>query len=103
MNYNPSCLPIEHRQKCLVLAHEEFGHPGRNKMTGHLRKLFYGLSLTSDIAKHCRSCDICQKFTKQEPKVLPMQEREVVTVPSERVCVHLVGPFLTAKGGSSFS
>ena len=54
------------------------------------------------MAKHCRSCDTCQKFTKQSPKVLPMQEREVVTVPSERVCVDLVGPFPTAKGGFQF-
>ena len=28
-----------------------------------------------------------------------MQEREVVTVPSERVCVDLVGQFPKAKGG----
>ena len=32
----------------------------------------------------------------------PMQEREVVTVPSERVCVDLVGPFPKAKGGFQF-
>ena len=103
VNYDQLCLPSEHRQKCLVLAHEQFGHPGRNKMTGYLRKLFYWPSLTSDVARHCRSCDTCQKFTKQKPSVLPMQEREVVTVPSERVCVDLVGPFPTAKGGSNSS
>ena len=101
-NYDQLCVPNEHREKCLILSHEQFGHPGRNKMTGHLRKLFYWCSLTSDVAKHCRSCDTCQNFTKQSPKVLPMQEREVVTVPSERVCVDLVGPFPTAKGGFQF-
>ena len=102
VNYDQLCLPNEHRQKCLVLAHEQFGHTGRNKMTGHLCKLFYWPSLTSDVARHCRSCDTCQKFTKQKPSVLPMQEREVVTVPSEWVCVDLVGPFPTAKGGFQF-
>ena len=102
VNYDQLCHPTEHKQKCLVLVHEQFGHPGRNKMTGHLRKLFYWPSWTSDVARHCRSCDTCQKFTKQNPSVLPMQEREVVTVPSERVCVHLVGPFPTAKGGFQF-
>ena len=71
-------------------------------MTGHLRKLFYCPSLTSDVAKHCRSCDTCPKFTKRSPNVLPMQEREVVTVPSEKVCVDLVRPFPTAKGGFQF-
>ena len=101
-NYDQLCVLKEHREKCLILSYEWFGHPGRNKMTGHLRKLFYWPSLTSDVAKHCWSCDTCPKFTKQSPKVLPMQEREVVTVPSERVCVDLVGPFPTAKGGFLF-
>ena len=31
-----------------------------------------------------------------------MQVREVVTVSSERVCIDLVGPFPTAKGGYQF-
>ena len=31
-----------------------------------------------------------------------MQEREVVTILSERVCIDLVGPFPTAKGGYQF-
>ena len=48
---------------------------------------------------YCKSCDKCQKHTKQSPKHMPMQEREVVSVPSERVCVDIVGPFPTAKGG----
>ena len=101
-NYDQLCVPKEHRENCLILSHEKFGHPGRNKMTGHLRKLFHWPSLTSDVARHCRSCDNCQKHTKQSPKVLLMQEREVVTVPSERICVDLVGPFPTAKVGFQF-
>jgi len=67
-----------------------------------LRKLFYWPSLSVDVAKHCKSCSVCQKNTKQNPKVLPMQEREVVTVPSECVCVDMVGPFPKAKGGFQF-
>ena len=101
-NYEQLCLPKSDREKCLNLSHEKFGHLGRNKMTGHLRKLFYWPSLTSDVAKHCRSCNTCQKHAKQAPKVLPMQEKEVVTIPSEIVCVDLVGPFLTARGGFQF-
>ena len=31
-----------------------------------------------------------------------MQEREVVSVPSERVCIDLVGPFPKAKGGFEY-
>ena len=52
-NYDQLCFPKEHREKCLILSHERFSHPGRNKMTSHLRKLFYWPSLTSDVAKQC--------------------------------------------------
>ena len=31
-----------------------------------------------------------------------MKEREVITIPSERVCIDLVGPFPKAKGGFEF-
>ena len=102
VNFKQLCLPKHYRPKCLRLSHEKFGHLGRNKMIGHLRKLFYWPSLTSDVANHCKSCDVCQRHAKQSPKVLPMHEREVVTVPSEQVCVDLVGPFPTAKGGFKF-
>ena len=77
-------------------------HPGRNKVTDHIRKNFFWPFLMSDVAQHCRSCETCQKISKQHPKVLPMQEREVVTIPSERVCIDLVVPFPTAKEGYQF-
>ena len=102
VNVKQLCLPQQYRSQCLTLSHEKFGHLGRNKMMNHLRKLFYWPSMSIDVAKHCKSCSVCQKHTKQNPKVLPMQEREVVTVPSERVCVDLVGPFPKAKGGFQF-
>ena len=76
----------------MTMANENFGHQGRNKMVLHIRKLFYWPSMTTDIGRHCKSCDVCQRHTKAHQKVHPMQEREVVSVPSERVCIDLVGP-----------
>ena len=96
------CLPLKYRSRCLNLAHEQFGHAGRNKMCTHIKKLFYWPSLTADVSRHCKSCETCQKHTKLMPKAMPMQERKVVSVPSERVCVDIVGPFPTAMGGFSF-
>ena len=58
--------------------------------------------MTADVSHHCKSCDKCQKHTKQSPIVMPMQEHDVVSVPSERVCVDIVGPFPMAKGGFRF-
>ena len=71
-------------------------------MYDHFRKYFYWLSLSSDVAQHFRSCETCQKQSKNQPTVLLMQEWEVVTVPSEQVCIDLLGPFPTAKGGYQY-
>ena len=101
-NYKQLCLPQQYRLRCLTLAHEKFGHRGRNKIIKDSRRLFHWPSLTSDVAKHCRSCDTCQRHTKSQQRVHPMQEREVVTVPSERVCIDIVGPFPKAKGGFQY-
>ena len=46
---------------------------------------------------------MCAKdIAKGKPRKIPMHEREVLTVPSERVCVDLVGPLPKAKGGVEY-
>ena len=67
-------------------------------MTERIRKFFYWPTITVDCMKHIKSCQSCQKMDKSKPKQMLMQEREVVTVPSERVAIDLVGPFPKAKG-----
>ena len=91
-----------YRSQCLTLPHEKFGHMGRNKVTESIKKLFHWHSVYKEIAKHCRSCEMCQKYTMALPKVCPMQEREVISVPLERVCIVIVGLFLKGKGGFEF-
>jgi len=45
---------------------------------------------------------VCQRFNKVKPRHTPMVEREVVTVPSERVVIDLVRPLSKAKGGFEY-
>ena len=82
-SYQKLCSPKEYRSQCLNLSHERFGYLGRYKMSQSIKKLFHRPNMFTDIAKHCKSCDICQKHIKNNPKPCPMQEREVVSVPSE--------------------
>ena len=96
------CLPKEYRGKCLTLAHENLGHMGRNKMGDHIRQYFYWPSITADSMAHIRSCVPCQKKDVTSPRRARMQEREIVTVPSERVAIDIVGPFPVAKGGFKY-
>ena len=38
---NQLCLPLQYRTTCLTLAHEQFGHAGRNKMYLHIKRFFH--------------------------------------------------------------
>ena len=96
------CLPLPYKPRCLSLAHEDFGHAGRNKICLHVRKFFYWPTMTSDAIRHIRSYEKCQNHDKKTPRQMPMQEREIVMMPSERVCVDTVGPLPVAKGSFRF-
>ena len=73
------CLPAPYRRKCLMMAHENFGHLGRNKMVGHIRKFFYWPTIAIDSMNHIRSCDTCQKLDKSKLKQMMMQVRELTS------------------------
>jgi len=96
------CLPQGMRKECLTLAHTRFGHQGRNKMQGLIVPYFYWPTLSRDCQSFIKHCVTCQKADKSRPPRSPLQLREVVTVPSERVAIDIVGPFPTAKGGFQY-
>ena len=68
----------------------------------HMQKCFYWPSMSRDVTKHCRSCEKCQRVSKGNPRRAPMQEREVLTVPFERVCIDIVGPLPKASRGYNY-
>ena len=57
-------------------------------MGEHIRKYFYWPSITAVSIKHVKSCLVCLKKDKANPKPMTMQEREMVTVGagSSRYC-----------------
>ena len=93
------CVPLSHRQKCLVAAHSSFGHQGRNKMLSLLRPHFYWPNISRSCRDFVQQCDRCQAADKMAPKPHTMLERPVVTQPFTDVAIDLVGPFPTAVGG----
>jgi len=101
-NEEQICLPTSYRQKCMSLAHSKFGHLGRNKMCCLIKPYFYWPTISKDCQQFIRACDVCQRADKAKPPNNPMQLREVVTVPFERVAIDIVGPFPNAKGGFKY-
>ena len=71
-------------------------------MVDLIRPFFYWPIMTSDSLNHIKQCDTCQRMDKSSPKACKMQTREIVSIPSERVAIDLVGPFPTATGGFKF-
>jgi len=101
-NRKQICLPTQYRSKCIGLAHTQFGHQGRNKVTAIIRPFFYWPSLSQDCQKYIKGYDICQRMDKSKPPPSKMQLREVVSIPFERVGIGSVGQFPTATGGFKF-
>ena len=67
-----------------------------------IRHFFYWPTITVDCLNHIKSCEKCQRMDKSVPRKSLMQEREVVSIPAERVAIDLVGPFPMAKGGFKY-
>ena len=99
---NKQCLPKLFGEKCLILTHDKFEHRGTNKVAQDIAKKLFRPSLWSDTRVHYRACRVCQQHNKSKPRHSPMVEGEVEVIPSERVCVDLVGPLPKSKGGFEY-
>ena len=96
------CVPISFRKMCMDLAHDKFGHQGRNKIVEIIRTHFYRSTISRDCMKHIQQCQTCQKHDKCKPRPSPMQNREMASRPFENVSIDLVRPFPTAVGGYKY-
>ena len=77
------------------IAHEGImsGHQGVGKTADRLSRAFWFPGIGAEIARYCRSCDICQRtlakgrVPKAELGVMP-----IIDTPFNRVAVDLIGP-----------
>ena len=87
----PGCL----RGQIMQLAHDSIlgAHLGTGKTLSRIQAVFYWPDMGGDVARFCRSCDICQRTISKGriPKV-PLQKMPLIDQPFKRVAVDLVGP-----------
>ena len=57
LNEHGEVVKQDFRHHCLSLAHERFGHRGRNKVYKDLSLHIYWPSMSVDVAQHVKSCD----------------------------------------------
>ncbi|GAA5881029.1 hypothetical protein JCM8547_003592, partial [Rhodosporidiobolus lusitaniae] len=87
------------RETLLHDAHDAVGHFGALKTYESLTRSFYWPSMSRDVRKYCRSCDVCQRMKaatqKQQgaPHPLPVPPR-----PFSDVALDFVGPLPKSSG-----
>ena len=88
-------VPYECRMTVLKTAHENLlsGHFSARKTELKIKDQFYWPSMGRDIKIFCRSCDLCQRFSKKgSVKRAPMEKMPIITEPFMRVSIDLIGP-----------
>ena len=88
-------VPSKFRKQIMSLAHESIvgGHMGTKKTVDRITACFHWPGVTVDVARFCRSCDICQRTIPRGkvPKV-PLGQMPLIDEPFHRVAVDLIGP-----------
>ena len=88
-------VAVQLRPRIMEVAHGSImgGHLGIKKTTDKIQSAFYWPGIQGDVARFCKSCDVCQKTVNKGsvPKV-PLQKMPLIDKPFKRVAIDLVGP-----------
>ena len=88
-------VPERLRNMIMKMGHEILmaGHMGIRKTTSRILTEFYWPGICGDIARFCRSCDICQRtIPKGRIGKVPLGTMPLIDTPFKRVAVDIVGP-----------
>ena len=97
-------LPTQCRKAVLQQAHKVpiAGHLGKHKTAKRILRRFYWPNLYKDVEDFCRSCQVCQKFSKHKVVKAPLIPLPVVTEPFRRVAMDTMGPLPRTKSGNRY-
>ena len=87
-------LPESLRKYVMSVAHDAItgGHLGIKKTREKIMCNFYWPGMYEDVARYCRSCDVCQKLVSKKTVLkVQIENIPVVDVPLKRVAVDLIG------------
>lgn len=90
-------LSEDYSKKLIKYLHENMYHLGVKQMQNKISKLYTAKNLTTNIKKHCKSCDICIKNkSRGKNRYGLMSQLGPATKPFEIVSIDTIGGF----GGS---
>ncbi|XP_037790572.1 uncharacterized protein LOC119585923 [Penaeus monodon] len=88
-------VPESFRDAVIGLAHDSLmgGHLGIKKTTAWIQSNFFWPGMCVEIARYCRSCDVCQRTVdKGRVSRVKMGRVPLIQEPFQRVAVDIVGP-----------
>lgn len=88
-------VPESFRDAVIGLAHDSLmgGHLGIKKTTARIQSNFFWPGMCVEIARYCRSCDVCQRTVdKGRVSRVKMGRVPLIQEPFQRVAVDIVGP-----------
>ena len=68
-------------------------HPGMIRTEETIRQHLYWPDMQKDVRQYIKTCDTCQRKKKQRKKYGHLPAKEAETVPWEKLCVDLIGPY----------
>ena len=95
-------VPTSFRPRILHLAHEGSGHMGVKKCHSLISAKFIWPGMGKDISLHCKSCQVCQKCSKNGPRKAPLVIQPLYSIPFECCAFDIVGPLPKARGGYEY-
>ncbi len=88
-------MPTALRTDFLKYAHDNplSGHLGRLKTLLRLVDVCYWPTIRSDVWKHCKECQVCQKYKPSVAKLAGYMQSTPVVEPGHMLGIDLMGPF----------
>ena len=77
------------------------GHMGVNKTRSRVLYCYYWPGVFQDIARYCKTCEVCQRSSGRSHKarMIPMP---IVTTPFQRIAMDIIGPLPRTKSGNKY-
>ena len=97
-------LPQKCRKVVLRLANNIplAGHLGIRKTRARVLQRYYWPGVFTDIAKYCRTCEVCQRSQPRRPTKVKMITMPIVVKPFQQIAMDFVGPLPRTQRGNRF-
>jgi len=95
-------IPEILKKELTIITHERLGHPRVYKTANYMENFYYWKSMSRDVKKYVRSCDLCQRV---KYLTIAMEgEYQLVRAenPGDLATVDFYGPLSRARGGVQF-